>query len=105
MEKMKSFLKILSVAASQAPPPSIPISLVAFFTFYVSSFFSSFCLLSERLQLSGLRELTGDKETFWMGILMPLTTDSVCPDVSLEGNVRGFIYEVQACVYVWYWKG
>lgn len=36
---------------------------------------------------------------------MPLTTDSICLDVSLEGNVRGFIYQVQACVYVWYWEG
>lgn len=58
-----------------------------------------------RLKLSKLRELTGDKDKFWIGILMALTTDSVHPDVSLEGNVRGFISQVQACVYVWYWKG
>lgn len=38
------------------------------------------------------------EKTFRMGILMALTT--VCLDVSLEGNVSGFIYQVQACVYV-----
>lgn len=35
---------------------------------------------------------------------MALTTDSVCVDVSTNGNERGVIFQVQACVYVWYWK-
>lgn len=81
-------------------PPSIPISLMGPFFFLCLQIFFSLCFLSVCLQLSRLCELTSYKETFWMGILMALTTDSVCPDVSLEGNVIGFIYQVQACVYV-----
>lgn len=67
-------------------------------------FFPCFLLPVCVSQLSRLCELTGDKETYWVGILMPLTTDFAYVDVSVVVSARSFIFQAQACVYVQHWK-